>query len=1264
MRKLSFESKSSTSNKTIGNFLRDKQQLPVTSSNNDGINTNAVVDDRVSYSNGEPTTTSNSERYKVREKLFCSNVNSGTRISTVIENNENRGASSCKSDTKKYSISRKIPRPVNNSNTSLNFVTNSNNVSHKQSDFCMINNDLPPVPYNDSFNNSVTPSQSVKGGERPVRLSRKPSLRTLLFPFRDDTKKVKRSLTNSLDQVPETNNIPIQYPTNSFSEGWKSQQSRSESKSNVSEHQIGRDHKTRRKLGVSGLFNFNLGVHRDGPSTYKSFADSGDSMDNNSLSSANDTLSRSSTVGANRKKCANNSHTENKTRSGKLYNVFRSSVNNSSKENILQKASNKWSDWHNNNTSDRSRNVTSYSKLNNEINNEKSFYPVCSTSDTNGDSLRQQTVNRTASRERTPSRSGIPVLDRSISPNYQSPSPTILDAKFQLNSRRSREPTRQMSDESSTNTFCRTAKAATSRRTRIPSPVSRGLTESVTSSFQPRSLQTDYKYNNNYNYNSNYKCLPVADTIIPSEEIQQENNVCTFKTLTAEEICPLNVTTRTSLPNIISNAPPALMSDLLAKSTVKSSLRKAGREKLRKVSVRFMDQETSSRETLPKLIEMANDSVALSVPKDLINDGNAKNYKLFYKNYRKTVSASKTASIDNFYNTPTLNIECSKLEVTEMQTPIVQMESITSLDKSQLPNLAPTHTTSSWGKDLQADTFVSECALPIVAPDLALSFQQLQIEETSSDCNNHSNSSSNIGIDEHSNLSSLPDSAATSVCDNRFESPSLNFSHSFSDQFVENEAISLVDGCAISDSSKPANTFSEPTLNNYDSIFYSKCLNDTSLEINEVESKKNVPCHGDENVRVQIDVSAIYTKPIKNKFISYVSDGKLGPSSTKKRNSKHEDLGGLSGFVSPELLHKHSREELDSSDVTLRTWKDNQDKPTPCRLSQLFLTNHLEKFEKIEGIGRTTNCFVSSLPSSVCSSDLPHYTNSTLSSNIINRSQLPECGTSSKENVSKAITSVREDWKLNCSNSPERRPYDKTPLESSQYQIRKYGTPTSLLPLDKGPSSIQFGLRTSLNNLVEEYCGDISIDDFALEPSLISFDDNASNDNDHHLTLHSTNVYDSPSYSVYGGDKSNSYAGSSTGFWERRALSERHDPNAGTRTRGAYCPTETYPSETINSCKQSPILNRDFNNAVDCGEVNLYRGEKLPIVSDSLLLLDSDSSSYSSKEQEDSTVYTADQRYIEDRNTRLKQEFERILLDYDMPKPIKVKKSVKFDLER
>lgn len=1072
---------------------------------------------------------------------------------------------------------------------------------------------------------------------RSIRLSRKPSIRSLLSPFKDEPRTYKKDPINVIDDKHKSFR-------NEFS-GWKSQRARTQPPK-PEDTGCNREQKGgRRKRGVVGLFNFNIGGSRDGLNTYKSFADIGDSMDSGSVSSVNNSLSRS-TVGSNPRKCIADAHVDSKNKKRvnytnepkKFYNVFRNSVRNTAKENILQKATNKLNDWHNNGGFDKNKIPSSRIKFN-KSSEFSEHIPKATTIRTHGNSFTRNVIldNRSFLRDAPKdcvAKSGIPVLSRSTSPdneNKNSNTPTQSNS-FQLSFRRSRQHTRETPQHDTT--FSRTARAVT-RRTRIPSPVSRGLTETnaiTDNSFSDSPLRQDEEFNFD-------------------EKVLCQNNSKTFETRTPEELLSMRNIPFNGNSNLMRVKAKYSQIEQLPKPAIKSSLRKGGREKLKKVSVRFLDQESNNREVLSQLHTSTNDLNVLSVSGSVVKNVAPENYKLFYNNYRRMQAnnrnSSRTVTCGDGSNSlnSSLFINEGFTDDIANNTPIKNIENFHSFNKSCSPNL-PRHANSMlWNDDLEASHVHTEGESQNINRNSDNNTKLFGtnpislLENTEIFPDNQNDSfSSYLGMDELSNLSSSVHSSNASVSDN--QSRNLYYS---------DRPHSLKDRNVLDESSTPSK--------HMDSVSYNEFICGMRTNTSEVDSSVRLSGFSPPDNINKVDHLALYSKPKKRKSFENSDVRKTEISSPKKRNSEYESSDLLSDYVNQRLLHKQSREELDSSDITLRSIADKEcpDKVTPCRLSQLFIDENISAVSLSSSGPSTRQPTNAHITDKIQSQSI--FQSSVVNSSVINSSaslcmDSPSCG-------DRRFPIRDNDTSISCSNiNPIHSMSIKQHNRSIPISIRRESDESSV------STPLHFGHRTSLNNLVEEYCGDISIDDFA---------DLNSCQNDYHLDKDALHNIDNVNYAsnrstIHPNSNlincskpfDNSRKTSPHNIWQNHIINERHSIISDSRSRGAFVAESDLGDASLS------VLSADKNSEasriddVDSGVCDSYRGLKLPSIFDNLISTDSDNSGDAFPRLEDGICLDD----LEKQNTRIKREFERLLLDYDMPKSTKMKKTVKFNLER
>ena len=844
-----------------------------------------------------------------------------------------------------------------------------------------------------------------------VKLSRKPSIRSLLSTLREDSGSLPKdkSNNNSSNRRLLQGRHDVEMPSHNKESSLK---------------------KTRRKLAVVGLFGFGITDNKEGLNTYKSYADSGDSITGSTQSITNCDGSFSSSPTAIKtprdtinKKEAPTHHSyaieSYDCEPKRLGTCTRSSLRKSSKENACPNTQTMWSDTtthlpkmvgghqsransrlglneknssggslsSNSNlyrTKDRSTSSTRIS-----LNTSRTDSSPRKSSLVKNDNMNQNnalTVNLSAcssfsrgkARNSTQSyrsggKSGIPVIGRPTSPEPQS-------LPFVPGSSSTSEPSHRRSSIRGTKSSELSSNAlkkdkfdsrTSLRRSRIPSPFStvRVPEGQSSSKFQRGTAVTE----------SNKNCVTTLSSVngsILSEScsdfekpVQLSNSQTFSKTTVADMLLDPNkqkdntvFAERKNLNQRANNIQTAKKSNLRQNNNNKA--------KLRKVSVRFVDQDESIHSIQNSNYSLTDGSAPVICSSSGTNPSTnvQGNFKLFSSNYKKTL---------NNYNSGS-SVQPPSILKSSLKCPVQQVSS------SDLCKFGPT---------LDSNTANTNAA-DILFKEIIYSDTTVLPQTTDSGYNGSLNP-----VTCTTNVSSTSKVSLTDV-----HKPSL---------YVPD--------------SNPLDT---TPVSSPDSLAYARSIANSSLGTPLEEH-----CQ-------EMQPSSLYSVPKKRKSSERNKEGVSDSCSSKKRISGYgKDF--LRDYVNFEFFQKSSREELDTGDALISANNKEISNRPPDRLSQVFLQDS----NAIDDVPCTTANDTPdvALHSSVSDLSVDASSDMFLKDNLDLESQ---------QRLSPSLSNTKRWWRMK-------------------------NVPASFNP-------VQPGHRTSLNNLVEEYCGDLSLLTSTLSPSFQS----------------------------------------------------------------------------------------------------------------------------------------------------------------------------------
>ncbi|KAF2362322.1 Serine-threonine/tyrosine-protein kinase catalytic domain [Trinorchestia longiramus] len=1033
-------------------------------------------------------------------------------------------------------------------------------------------------------------------GVNQTRVSRRPSLRSLLSPFKEDRQKDFEL------QVAQSPKLPQPSPTEPRKmddfEVWKISKKRPELSSPMMTATV-LSRKPRNKLGVGSLFSFSSGSNlQEAPNSYKSFADSGDSMDGDSISSID---TGRGTVGGRDKTF--------QSKKDKTSLFFSSSdhrnTRRESKENVFGKASRKFSDWHNNTqkayNSDISTNNSTHSDVPTSLPKStiKSY-------ENRGRQDRQPIVKVSQSRnESVCSKSAIPVPSRSLNTRAdQDSAPSTVT--FRSSFRRSRDRRSVHDDHDSSNSnFIKTVESVR-KRTRIPSPVSRGLTENNRSSrdFDREQREPTCVLDHR---SSAATCISDAhEQCVLEELVSEENFSRKFETKTAAEIVPSHFSDRKTLPL---NSP----SDDGTKTAKKSSLRKSSKNKLKKVSVRFMDSQTDDTSSHRPLKENNDqDFKLISVSGNIITDDSNQNYKLFYKNYKKTFNDSEIED----------KLVCSS---DKNNNPLLHLNKNEGSDSSR-----------SYAVDLETFPSYNKSRSPL------LSRHQNPFMEWDENDFMSSHSKEKAVVDKDSTVAGVSDVDAL-------------------DEFIDSACPATAHGCSDFGATLETNDGKLSTdfhHNGTDELCHVKPdIGESSSDNSSIfcEDRRDMvtlcrKSNKNESVSGVAEASPLYSKPSKKrKSLNIDKSEKIRTNTSyKKRNSGHEsDI--LHDYSFPDILHKDPREKLDTSEATnpSKVIENNVEKAVPHRLSQLFLDPSVgvkSPTPNDESTYHSDACI--SFPSGKNWQDSQDYT---WNSDLQQREERTPYESNAQYSAVNNILSERS----NVTNAEKSRgSYGRLadcislPLTQCYHQNNGPDPCSSIVVNSSNLPAVKCSLRTSLNNLVEEYCGDIGQEMHDLSSEFIDFQNRLNYlSSPTHQDSESISFTDHGCDDVLSNETSCVFSNSTTdvsqdgrgdGLFERLIFEERADVKDAVKNRGAFSEIPVVHNKSSNRDLYSEDMNYLSDLSVSACDELLYATGDQELSSDAESVVD-----------------------LPNRNA----EIEKLLLDYDSPKPLKAMHT-QFDVQR
>ena len=825
----------------------------------------------------------------------------------------------------------------------------------------------PPTEYYTNENNfqsetvyakprytNVQYQESEEAGTRSKKLKRRSSLKNLLSSFKDDRKTpVKREVNNRNskgyemcdENLAHTSLPPLNYNTDRCS--------RTEKKSK------------RKKIG---LFSFGSGISRS-ESTYKSFADSGDSLDagvlSNSVRRKRSSLvggdKRSSLVGGDITKCKKETHiissdVNNVSDTKSIYATIRKSVRLRSKDYAHpeysstkgRKSSKVESDLMDNN----------HKKIPKQSNH--SYNDYSSASSKNYVSI-------------------FPGTDEIYGRNrYANEANTSFDGQEYHTLTRS-NPFRSSYGPISNKGKHMNDRNSSSVDAKVPY-----VSEAQEMWNHENSFEGEISFNSLQDTNSSYL-------------ISYENNAHKYSILTASDAMfnqNQQFSDYSDHSKQLNDRPNYFQHDTTP--SIKSSLRKSGKSKLKKVNVRFLDQESETLNNDP-LNNFNYTHHESTIP------AKQKNYKLLYKNYKKAISNAfpKTNAVQK-------ESSCSnqiKIDLYDdvLEDPVSNSNSIPESpysfnDHDPYETIYPAISTENG--------LVSNIN-NVRNSDLVM--DHLMVKQG----RNSNESQDKVGHEYSYDENEKQDSEFNNLNIIDYTSQVPSYESSRKDDY---------DGSSVNSISSRIDSSLRHMTETYDSNIGNSLLsNDNSLDY--------------------VANTDVYSKPSRSKPREY----------TKKKLSGYENLSIIKEHLSKTWLRKQSREELDIGDNNVKPIGRGASKTSKKRLSSLFIN---EDSNHVDNLTQETGSYGKNSLDSF-SENISEYDRNG------NQIQIPAANPVFNSKILPNINLVGDEYH-NAMLPPQRVNY----LNGSSI----FGL-TKEEPYQVNPRPH----RTSLNNLVEEYCGDVKV---------------------------------------------------------------------------------------------------------------------------------------------------------------------------------------------